>query len=48
MSGYEMPLTENLGLAPVIDYAAGSLGDVRNLLAVERGAVIPWLNANLR
>ena len=33
--GYEIPLTENLRLAPMVDYAAGSLGDVRNAIAVE-------------
>jgi hypothetical protein len=35
--GYEIPLTERFGLAPIADYAAGSLGDVRNLLVVETG-----------
>ena len=35
--GYEIPLTENFGLAPIVDYAAGSLGDVRNIIAVETG-----------
>jgi len=35
--GYEIPLTEKLGLAPIVDYNAGSLGDVRNSLAVETG-----------
>ncbi len=35
--GYEIPLTENFGLAPIIDYAAGSLGDVRNIITVETG-----------
>lgn len=35
--GYEIPLTENLSLAPMVDYAAGSLGDVRNAIAVETG-----------
>ena len=33
--GYEIPLTKQFGLAPIVDYAAGSLGDVRNTLAVE-------------
>ncbi len=33
--GYEIPLTKQFGLAPIVDYAAGSLGDVRNILAVE-------------
>jgi len=36
--GYEIPLTERFGLAPIADYAAGSLGDVRNLVVVENGA----------
>jgi hypothetical protein len=35
--GYEIPLTENFGLAPIVDYAAGSLGDVRNIITVETG-----------
>lgn len=35
--GYEIPLTEKFGLAPIVDYSAGSLGDVRNALAVETG-----------
>jgi hypothetical protein len=35
--GYEIPLAEKFGLAPIVDYAAGSLGDVRNTLAVETG-----------
>jgi hypothetical protein len=35
--GYEVPLTERFGLAPIVDYAAGTLGDVHNLLAVETG-----------
>jgi hypothetical protein len=35
--GYEIPITENLGLAPIVDYAAGSFGDVRNVLAVQTG-----------
>lgn len=33
--GYEIPLTENLGLAPIVDYAAGGFGDVSNTVAVE-------------
>jgi hypothetical protein len=33
--GYEIPLTEKLGLAPIVDYNAGSLGDVRSSLTVE-------------
>ena len=50
-AGYEIPSTEKLGLAPIVDYAAGSLGDVRNTLAVETGrrysavefkVAIPW------
>ena len=35
--GYEIPLTERFGFAPIVDYAAGSLGDVHNLLTVETG-----------
>jgi hypothetical protein len=35
--GYEIPLTKNFGLAPIVDYAAGSLGDVRNVITVETG-----------
>lgn len=35
--GYEIPLTEKFGLAPIVDYSAGSLGDVRNTLGVETG-----------
>ena len=35
--GYEIPLTEKFGLAPIVDYSAGGLGDVRNTLAVETG-----------
>jgi Outer membrane protein beta-barrel domain len=35
--GYEIPLTENFGLAPMVDYAAGSLGDVRNIITVDTG-----------
>ena len=35
--GYEIPLTQNLGLAPIVDYVAGSLGDVRNSITVETG-----------
>jgi hypothetical protein len=33
--GYEIPLTERLGLAPMIGYAAGGLGDVRNAITVQ-------------
>jgi hypothetical protein len=36
-AGYEIPLTERFGLAPIVDYAAGSLGDVHNLVAMETG-----------
>lgn len=36
-AGYEIPVTENLRLAPMVDYAAGSLGDVRNAITVEIG-----------
>lgn len=35
--GYEVPLSENFGLAPIVDYGAGGLGGVRNILAVETG-----------
>lgn len=35
--GYEIPISENLRLAPMVDYAAGSLGDVRNAIAAEMG-----------
>lgn len=35
--GYEFPLTGRLGLAPIVDYAAGSLGDVNNLITVQTG-----------
>lgn len=36
-AGYEIRLTERFGLAPIIDYAAGSLGDVRNVIIVQTG-----------
>jgi hypothetical protein len=35
--GYEIPLTHNVALALIVDYAAGSLGDVRNIITVETG-----------
>jgi len=35
--GYEIPLTQQFGLAPIVDYAAGSLGDVRNTIPVQTG-----------
>ena len=35
--GYEIPLTKNFGLAPMVDYAAGSLGNVRNVITVNTG-----------
>jgi hypothetical protein len=35
--GYEIPLTRSFGLAPIVDYAAGSLGDVRNVITVDTG-----------
>jgi hypothetical protein len=35
--GYEIPLTEHFALAPMAGYAAGSLGDVRNLITVDTG-----------
>jgi len=35
--GYEIRLAEKFGLAPIVDYAAGSLGDVRNIIAVQTG-----------
>jgi len=36
-AGYEISLTKNFGLAPVVDYAAGSLGDVRNVIPAQTG-----------
>ena len=36
-AGYEIRLTESFGLAPTVDYAAGSLGDVRNAITVQTG-----------
>ncbi len=36
-AGYEIPVTENLGLTPIVGYAAGSLGDVRNIITVQTG-----------
>lgn len=35
--GYEIPLTRNVGLTPIMDYASGHLGDVRNVAALETG-----------
>jgi hypothetical protein len=35
--GYEIPLAQNFGLAPIVDYSAGSLGDVRNIITVDTG-----------
>jgi hypothetical protein len=35
--GYEIPLTQSFALAPVVDYSAGSLGDVRNIITVDTG-----------
>lgn len=35
--GYEFPISEQLGLAPMVDYAAGGFGDVRNIITVETG-----------
>lgn len=35
--GYEIRLHESLGLAPIVDYSAGSFGDVRNSVTVETG-----------
>ena len=34
-AGYEFQLGERFSLAPIADYAAGTLGDVRNVLTVE-------------
>lgn len=34
---YEIPLTEHFALAPMAGYAAGSLGDVRNIITVDTG-----------
>ncbi len=36
-AGYEIPLKGNVGLAPMVDYAAGGFGDVKNPLTVETG-----------
>jgi len=36
-AGYEIRLSKSLGLAPMVVYSAGSLGDVRNILMVETG-----------
>jgi hypothetical protein len=36
-AGYEISLTKNFGLAPVVDYAAGRLGDVRNVIPAQTG-----------
>ncbi len=35
--GYEIPLTAHFALAPFVDFAAGSLGDVRNVITVDTG-----------
>ncbi len=35
--GYEIRLAEKFGLAPIVDYGAGSLGDVRNIILVQTG-----------
>jgi hypothetical protein len=35
--GYEIPLTRNVGLAPIVDYASGHLGDGRNITGLETG-----------
>jgi hypothetical protein len=35
--GYEIPLTQSFALAPIVDYSAGSLGDVRNIITVDTG-----------
>jgi len=36
-AGYEFRLKERLGLAPIVEYAYGSFGDVRNPIKVETG-----------
>lgn len=36
-AGYEVRLSERLGLAPIVGYAYGRFGDVRNPTAVETG-----------
>jgi hypothetical protein len=36
-AGYEIRLRKSFGLAPMVGYSAGSLGDVRNVLTVETG-----------
>jgi hypothetical protein len=33
-AGYEIPLTNNVGMVPVVDYASGGFGDARNPDAV--------------
>ncbi len=35
--GYEIPVTRNLAIAPIVDYAAGTFSDVRNPLTVQTG-----------
>jgi hypothetical protein len=35
--GYEIRVTEKLGLTPIVDYDSGRLGDVRNAITVETG-----------
>ena len=35
--GYEIRVTEKLGLAPIVDYDSGRFGDVRNAITVETG-----------
>ncbi len=35
--GYEIPLRGQLGLAPMVEYASGSFGDVRSAGAAETG-----------
>ena len=35
--GYEFRIREQLGLAPIVDYASGSLGGVRNAIVTDTG-----------
>lgn len=35
--GYEIPLTQTLAIAPIVDYASGTFSDVRNPLTVQTG-----------
>jgi Outer membrane protein beta-barrel domain len=49
-AGYEIRLTERFGLAPIVDYAIGSLGDVRNFITMQtrrRYSVVEFRAATL-